>query len=907
MSAISRFLHWWTALVLSKPRTALAAVFVTCMLSLYVTATRLHVVADQLELISANHPLIALSNRLDIFKSNKSSFTVIVESSNPDRSIAFAKTLTERLQRDQAHFAEVISRIDPDTLRQWSLLYLEKQEIQELGETLKEHASLLKSLSTNQDLLHFLKMINQEMASRMVGELFTGFLDEPTGPKTDRIREEKLDLTLLRTILQDLLSHLNGAVQFTSPWPSLLRHNPGNLEREGFFWEGGKRYLLVFVYPQESAKEDKTALRRLREVIGEVRSQFQDIAAGVTGQQAINDDEISLVMQDMTRATSLALVCILALMVFFMRGFRRPAIQMMCLLVGLAWTFGWTTVFIGHLTILSVVFAPLLCGLGVDYGIHWLARYEEEQSGHQSDPAFVVKTVTEHSGKGIFIAGCSASLSFLPFVLTGFRGLVELGLITGIGILLILLSTFTVLPAMSVLLPPLRPKFRSVITAAPRRDLIRLTSKGRRTILIATLVLSTLSLWSTVKVHFDLNPLRLQAASAESVVWERALIANSERSVLSAATLASSLDEVSKKTQAFLRLPSVSEVESIFTLVPKDQEEKITRLRALAPLLPDLRPTVLQNKPADLAELMKVLERVGFKMKPESAAKEGADKKLVDDMTQIRRLIEEITAVAHKRPDALERFFEYRRQFREDLLQTWGALRKGLTTSPMGIENLPQTIRDWFFRDGKFLLRIYPKESIWEKGALGRFVTDIQSVDKLVVGDPVSLYAFAFAFRDASVKASTYSVVAVLVLLLATLRRISQSLLAMSPLVLGTLWTVGVMGLADIQFNLANSVFMPLIVGAGVEYGVIIMHRWREGNVEPGHLPLSTAKGVILAALTTTIGFGMLMITKHRGIFSLGFVAWTGSLCVLAAAILVLPALLGTSTPPRSTYPWRRY
>jgi len=102
------------------------------------------------------------------------------------------------------------------------------------------------------------------------------------------------------------------------------------------------------------------------------------------------------------------------------------------------------------------------------------------------------------------------------------------------------------------------------------------------------------------------------------------------------------------------------------------------------------------------------------------------------------------------------------------------------------------------------------------------------------------------------------------------------------------------MGLSGIDFDLANSMFMPLIVGAGVEYGVIILHRWREGRTCTGHLPLSTGKGVILAALTTTVGFGMLMVAHHQGIFSLGFVAFTGSICVLVAAIVLLPALLVT-------------
>ena len=136
------------------------------------------------------------------------------------------------------------------------------------------------------------------------------------------------------------------------------------------------------------------------------------------------------------------------------------------------------------------------------------------------------------------------------------------------------------------------------------------------------------------------------------------------------------------------------------------------------------------------------------------------------------------------------------------------------------------------------------------------------------------------------------------VLLAVTFRKLSLVLLALVPLAVGTVWTVGIMSRFGVPFNLANSIFMPLVVGAGVEYGVIILHRWKEGRMRPGHLPASTAKGVILAALTTTVGFGTLMISHHRGIFSLGFVAWTGSICVLVSAIILLPALLARMAQP---------
>jgi len=169
-----------------------------------------------------------------------------------------------------------------------------------------------------------------------------------------------------------------------------------------------------------------------------------------------------------------------------------------------------------------------------------------------------------------------------------------------------------------------------------------------------------------------------------------------------------------------------------------------------------------------------------------------------------------------------------------------------------------------------------------------------------VIGSPVSFYVFANSLRRACVSASIYSVLVIFITLMVAYRSLRLSLPVLAPLAIGTIWTVGIMGWAGIQFNLANSMFMPLVVGAGVEYGIIIHERWREGNALPGHLPFSTGKGVILAALSTTIGFGALMVSHHRGIFSLGFVAFEGSLCVMLAAIILLPAILTLMSPEKS-------
>src|SRR5262249_53183301 len=259
------------------------------------------------------------------------------------------------------------------------------------------------------------------------------------------------------------------------------------------------------------------------------------------------------------------------------------------LLIGLCWTLGWTTLCIGHLNILSVIFAPLLCGLGVDYGIHWMARLEEEQgAGH---PHSAIYRVIDKSGPAIVLAGLSGALSFLPLVLTGFKGMVELGLITGVGILLIVVADFTVLPPLLALWGGRSRKERlpTVPTGTLPRDFLSLRPRSARLVLLTAGVLGLVSVRSVEQVRFDLNPLRLQAANAEAVTWEKKLVDQAERSLLDAAVFATSPQEVRAKTAALRKLPVVAEVESIFTFLPERQEEKLPVLRALLSEIPDLR------------------------------------------------------------------------------------------------------------------------------------------------------------------------------------------------------------------------------------------------------------------------------------------------------------------------------
>ena len=901
MNLRARILQAWIAWALPRPWWVLLPACALALAAVVYTALELDFQTQQLDLISPSNPLVQLSKRIKPFQ-GKDSFTVIIEAPTPQRAMAFLQEVTYRLQADPQHFQDVFARVDPTLMRPWALLYLEDKELQSLQERLQEYPTLVQGLAQKPDLLTFLRLVNQAMASRTVNELFTGFLQEKgsgAAPKST-----PMDLGFLIKTLEDIRTSLVQAPVYHSPWGAFFAAGGWDRELAGYFWLAEKRYVLFFVTPvreEQTFNRARTALEHLRKVLQEARPEFADVQVGVTGQEALRTDEMAIAVRDMSWASWISVAGVWLLIFLFFRSMGRTFIRMIALLIGMCWTFGWTTLFIGHLNILSVVFAPLLIGLGDDYIAHWFARLEEEEREPGISPQAAILRVGTRAGPGIITAGASAALSFLPFLLTDFKGLRELGLITGVGILLNVLADLIVLPVLSLFFRPSVELLRRQDTL-DTRDLLRVSRRQAFWLLLGTALLCVYGGWHGLRVGFDLNPLHLQAIGTESVEWEERLRQHAKGSIIYAATLAYSADEVAKKTAAFQALPTVEKVQSVFSLLPEQQEHKLPRLHAMLADFPAVRPMAGESQPLDLPGLMDILARIRFKMDDAQAEQWGARRPVIAQIATVRALTEDIGAALQQHPArSAAALGDYQRLFQQDLLDLLDLLAQGSRASLMRIGDIPRQVQDRFLLQNQYLLRIYPREDIWEREPRDRFVRELRSVDAQVVGDVMTLHGFTDDFQRASIEAAMYALLAIFLLLILTFRDWRLSLLASLPLLVGTLLTFGVMGLAGIQFNPANTVFLPIIVGVGVEYGIVILHRWQEGTMLPGHLPLSTGKGVILAALTTTVGFGSLIICRHRGIFSLGFLSVVGSVFVLAAAVLLVPAVLSGMTPPPQT------
>jgi hopanoid biosynthesis associated RND transporter like protein HpnN len=886
----------WVSLMRGYRRCAwplLAVAVVLAMASVYYTVTNLAIRTSRNDLVASDQRLVQQSEKMDRAFGGRDGMVVVVENGHPKRAINFANDLAAELRRYPDHFPELFYHIDPEKLKRSALLYLDLPDLDKIKDGLLKQQDLLSGLAADPSLTTFYRLVNDQIARAMIGEVFTGFL-------ADQAKPELPDLSLLNTSLRGLSVSLEGNQPQGSLFSSFFPKELNDLEGAGYFFTDNDKFLLFLVTPKGAGYASRSQdLALLRQAVDQVKARYPGLEAGVTGPDALEADEMSSSMKDITLATWLSLLGQLGLLILFFRSLRRTLVEGVVLVLGLCWTFGLVTLVVGHLNLLSLIFAPLMLGLTIDYGIHWFCRLEEEE--HAAGPGSVsaLACTFQRETPGIIYAGLATTVSFVPLAFVGFKGLAELGLILAMGILVMLTATLLLVPALVIVTEKYAAAEGAEACAPQPKPFLQLA--WRRPSLLAALGVAIVALGgvSLHAVKFDLNPLHLQNPDTESVVWEYKLIEDSKYSTSYGALATSSLEELTARSEALKRLPTVSHVESVLSFLPQQVEAKRLLLTQMQPVLNAITFPRAPAGPPEPQALAEILGRINFKV-AEAAKKidkdEAATKKQVEET---HRLINQIIPrLSNGDPNATRRLDEYGRIFFSDLRSTWDLFRgyvdSGLTAPPPTLADLPQPVRQRFISpEGAYLLRVFPSEDTWNFGPLKKFVNSLWSVDPNTVGDPVLLYTFTLGFRNSILWAAGMALLSVAVMLVLLFRSLKMTLLALIPLVVGTGLTINLMWLLDLPFNQANVLFVPLILGEAVEFGIIILARWRqEESARAITLPTSTAKGVALAALTTTLGFGSLMVSGHQGTFSLGLLATVGSLSVLLASLSILPAFL---------------
>lgn len=833
---------------------------------------------------------------------------IVVEAPSLPEATVYATRLVRELKASRIRLGRVAYRIDPKQFEGRALLYLSPERLAEIRDRIFDYQDFLESFAARPTLDRLVEGVANQLAVAFVG----GFLD--LGLEDSR---NALDLRFVGDLVAQIAARVDGPAPYRSPWGGLV--SVGGEEAgagAGYFLSDDQRLLFILAEPAPDESDfaaDREAIEGIRTVIARLAPQFPDVRVGVTGNPALSSDEMVTAFRDAQRATVVAFTLALGLLLVAFRRVGHPMVMLTVLALSLGWSLGAATLFVGHLSLFSVMFIPIVIGIGIDYGIYFAFRYDEERARGRRVPR-ALEVSAARAGPGMLLAATTAAGAFYVLLLTDFRGLQELGFVAGTAILLAWVAMITMFPA-ALALVDRRPLRRPPpgIARGPAASQVEVPILGRvlafpRTVLVLAGLLTLASAATLGAIRFDYNLLNLQAKRTESVEWERRVLASSGRSGFAALASASSLDELRRKQEAFARLGSVSEIDSALLLIPDRQAEKQAIIEDFAPVVGPVR--VARPMKLDLPRLIAALETLGRRLG--IAAGEAPPGAIKDDLARVRddvaRLVRQLrqtdTEVSEPSLTVLQL------QLYRDFLQSFQRLQANLAPERVGMEDLPDELRRKFVSErGRFLMQIHPAVDIWSRDGAERFVRELRTVDADVTGTPVITFEAIRLMERAYREGTLYAIVLVATVTGLMLRRTRETLLALLPLGLGLTWTLGLMWVFALPFNLGNVFALPLIVGAAAEYGLNIVARFIEGRDHGGPLlARSTTTAVLVNGCTTMMGFGSLMLADHRGIYGLGLLLTLGATSNLIAALVVLPVLLrrfGGAAAPRARAPAR--
>ena len=809
---------------------------------------------------------------------------VVIESADQERAGRFGEKLAAALAADRQRIREVFYPFGLPFFRQNGLLFMPVSDLESLKRNLTLAKPVLKELS----------------AAPSVQTLFTFLTDDMERYLSQGDEARLASLTFMLEKLGEGFVTFGGNSQAPMSLEDFFFKGTDGKESE--FSKAGRMQILTVLPVKESGSfiPAEEAIRLIRAEIGKLQRvpEFRGVTAGLTGMPVLEHEEMTTSEHDITIATVISLVLTVILLLLAFRGLLNVIAAMVALIVAICLSFGFATLAVGHLNILSMVFAIMLIGIGIEYGIQLVLRYQEELA-RGADQLDAVETGLNRNIWAIVMAAATVAAAFLTFAFTDFKGIAELGIIAAGGIAICVVVTFTVLPAMLVLLVRFRRSGRqeqSVRREGARFPHITKLIFGRpKATLAVTATLCVLSIYPLSRISFDYNLMNMQAKGLESVEYAHKLMRSKENSGYFAVVTASSPTEAAAKSKALETLPTVDHVVNVFSFVADEQEKKLALLaglrRELADVTPgayeeDLRvmelPAVFEKFRDTVAQLNMRLEQ---EKKPE-AARVGAFLKTLDAF--FAKLEKE------RDTNALGMLREFQGGMFAELPAKIQLLKESLDASPVTMADVPAELKSRFIgKTGHYMLQVAPKHEIFDREPLTAFIRDVRSVAPNATGEPVMVYESMTILRDAYRGAFIYAFIAIILILLATFRSVRYAAIGLVPLVVGVLFMVSGMWLFGISFNSANIIVMPLVLGIAVDSGIYIINRYRRENESPVQVVFSsTGIGVFLNTLTIMASFGALMVAHHRGVFSIGAVMSLGMVACQVAFVLVLPAVL---------------
>jgi hopanoid biosynthesis associated RND transporter like protein HpnN len=787
----------------------------------------------------------------------ESTIIAVVEGPTPELTTSASAALYRKLVGDKQHFQAVLPLGSGEFFEKNAFLFLPKEQVGRLTGQFESAAPLIEIMAGDPSVRGLTGALETILAGVKRGQIKLDSAEQP--------------FNLISQTIEDELK--NGNATFS--WRELVSDKP--------LTDADRRSFIEFkpILDYNALEPGKAATDAIRQAASELDFQGQYGArVRLTGPVPIANEEFATVADGAVRNGIGTVLVVLVILWLALHSAKIISAVFANLFIGLSIATALGLMMVGSLNLLSIAFAVLFVGLGVDFGIQFSVRYRSERF-KSNDLKLALSSAAERSAVPLSLAAMATAAGFLCFLPTDYKGVSELGEIAGVGMLVAFLSSITVLPALLSLINP--PGEDEPVGYAFLAPIDHFLEKHRVIIVVGTLLVALAGLPLLYFLHFDFNPMHLRNPDVESIATFLDLRKDPNTGANAINVMTNSEADAKKIEEKLSKLPEVLRVVSLDSFVPEDQPEKLKLIAQGAKTLnPALNPESIDAPPSD-AENVDALRGSAESLRRTAGEAKGpgavASRRLADDLQKLA----DSNQATREKTQAI---------FVAPLKIVLDQLKNALQAKPVSLNSLPaDLVRGWKTKDGLMRVEAEPRGDPNDNETLRKFAAAVLAAEPTAIGGPVSILKSGDTIVRAFIHAGFWALLVIGLLLWLTLRRISDVLMTLVPLLVAGAVTLEICVLIDLPLNFANIVALPLLLGVGVAFKIYYVTAWRAGRTNL--LQSSLTRAIFFSALTTATAFGSLWLSSHPGTASMGKLLALSLVTTLAAVLLFQPALMG--------------
>ena len=791
---------------------------------------------------------IAFTKEFPQFSNN---IMVVIDAKKSDIAKDIASSFYKEIKKKEGElFNDIFYPEELDFFKKNGFMYLSEEEIEEKLDQMTSYQPFISRLSKDQTLYGLLNTINFFLSA----DLNDSYIEK----------------------INKLLTKLNERGSLT--WGDIFSNNKKSNYREIIHLQPILNFSNFF--------PSKDSLAFLEKKIKNIKDQYQHINyrdfsnnfnfnIRLTGPVPMEQDELNTLGGGAKIGVIISLILVSILLLYAFKNKYLFLGSVLTLIIGLIWTTAFALLFFKELNLISIAFAILFIGLGIDFSIHYglrtyeFLRHSMINTYSTKDKETEIITNTSRSiTKALFLTAMAIAIGFFSFAFTSFKGLAQLGVIAGTGMFISLFLTLLFLPSFLILKKG-ELHTDTYFTTTKKSDFqfthfMFFFNRNSIIFFSLSLVFFCFSILNLKNIQFNNDPLKLRNQTSTSVETMNELIKDKDINPHSVDILVKNFSMGNELKSKISNLKEVKKVTSFRDLIPENQEKKIEILNQFKIFFPEIdlkEPKVLNQDFFD-DEKRKINESlVSIEDKIYSKYKDKID------IENIKKLKDKINS--HKNVDT---FINLEKQYFYFFKKSIKKFTESLKVKRILENDIPDSLKARYVgKSGEIRLGIVPFKNLNDQANKKRFIESVYEVAPNVSGGAFTTYEAGKTIIQSFKEAMIISICLTTLFLFFALRNFKKVFIVFINLVAALLFSLSFLTLSGLNLNFANIIALPLLFGLGAATSIQTILRTEKFKTLDDYFANSTTPRAIIFSLLTTLGtFFVLTLSSHVGTASMG-------------------------------------